>query len=578
MLPQGRSDSKDARTLRAAAQAPDQSALATVAPAENSRNGRLSIGIVVEAPVVPTWAAGLLADLHRDKRMVLQIVLLAPARPPETTRGRGLRDRAAYAVFKLYERADRLLFGRDWRLSEHTDLRRHLPGVPIVSAEQSTDDAESVAEPLDVLFTLGFVNVPAPLAESARYGVWSLECGEAEFAAMNLALFWTVYAGRPTFSITLRASTPTRAHVLYTSQTAATPISLHRNREVATRKGAYYVSRRLIEVKERGLAAVAASNPGARAFPGADWPMPSPSQTIVCVGKVARRVFTRQNHRRMQRERWVIAYRRLPAGVEPGQAFDGFQVLTPPPGHSFMDPFLYCFEGARYIFFEDFEDRAGKAVISYVVIDEDGRASEPRVALHRPHHVSYPCVFEWNGDIYMVPETTANRTIELYRSDAFPDRWILDRVLVRDVLAADSTVFVQDDRLWLFTSLAIPRTAGDDELCVFSADSLDGEWVEHPMNPVVADHARARPAGYIFSRNGDLIRPAQDGRHRYGSGVVFNRIERLSETEYREVPIGRFDGGSIAENIGTHTYSFDGTFEAVDARRLHPKLRPTRRR
>jgi len=557
---------------------PNQTASARVAPAGNSPNGLLSIGIVLEAHVVPAWAAELLGDLQRDERIVLRFVLLAPARPPETARGRGLRDRAVYAVFKLYEGADRLLFGRGWRLSEHTDLRRHLPGVPIVSEEKSRDDAGRVAEPLDMLFTLGFVYVPAPLAESARYGVWSLECGGAEYAAINLALFWTVYAGSPTFSITLRASTPTHTHVLYTSQTAATPISLHRNRQVATRKGAYYVSQRLREVQERGLAAVAASNLGAAAFPSADWPTPSPLQTIVCVGKIARRVLTRQNDRRMHRERWFIAYRRLPAGEEPGQAFDGFQVLTPPPGHSFMDPFLYCSEGARYIFFEDFEDRAGQAVISYVEIDEDGRASEPRVALRRPYHVSYPCVFEWNGDIYMIPETTANRALELYRSDAFPDRWILDRVLARDVLAADSTVFVQGGRLWLLTSLATPGTVVDDELCVFSADSLDGEWVEHPMNPVVADHARARPAGYIFSRNGDLIRPAQDGRHRYGSAVVFNRIERLSETEYREVPIRRFDGGSIAKNIGTHTYSFDGTFEAVDGRWLHPKLRPPRRR
>ena len=75
----------------------------------------------------------------------------------------------------------------------------------------------------------------------------------------------------------------------------------------------------------------------------------------------------------------------------------------------------------------------------------------------------------------------------------------------------------------------------DDELFLFYADSpLTSEWTPHPMNPIVSDVRRARPAGNIFLDNGKIIRPSQDCSKVYGHGFNFNEIEILSETEYQE--------------------------------------------
>ena len=47
----------------------------------------------------------------------------------------------------------------------------------------------------------------------------------------------------------------------------------------------------------------------------------------------------------------------------------------------------------------------------------------------------------------MLPETSGNRTVELYRCVEFPHRWELDRVLMDGVHAVDATL-AEHDRRW----------------------------------------------------------------------------------------------------------------------------------
>lgn len=172
----------------------------------------------------------------------------------------------------------------------------------------------------------------------------------------------------------------------------------------------------------------------------------------------------------------------------------------------------------------------------------------------------------------MLPETAARRTVELYRASRFPDEWTLQRVLLRDVRATDATLLRHEGRWWLFVALAVEGGHAVDELALFSSGSLDGEWKPHPLNPVVSDVRSARPAGRIFSRNGQLIRPAQDCSRVYGGRLVFNRIEALSATDYREEPIGAIEPAPETGNLRTHSYDFDGTYEVLDGFRIRSKL------
>lgn len=166
----------------------------------------------------------------------------------------------------------------------------------------------------------------------------------------------------------------------------------------------------------------------------------------------------------------------------------------------------------------------------------------------------------------MIPETKANRTVELYRATAFPERWELAHVILEDVIAVDTTIFEHQGRFWLFTSMTIPGGSYNDEVSLFHADSPLGPWTAHPMNPIVSDARRARPAGNLFLENGRIIRPSQDCSRTYGYEIILSRIETLTETEYKDVEIGRIRHDWISKGTGSHTFNRNEDFEALDGR------------
>lgn len=112
-----------------------------------------------------------------------------------------------------------------------------------------------------------------------------------------------------------------------------------------------------------------------------------------------------------------------------------------------------------------------------------------------------------------------------------------------------------------------PGASSFDELFLYSTgDLLTGEWEPHPLNPIVSDVRRSRPAGRIFEQDGRLYRPAQNCAGRYGSGIVLNRIDILSRTDYAESPITSFDA-RFAEGIGSmHTFNVVEELTMADAR------------
>jgi hypothetical protein len=198
--------------------------------------------------------------------------------------------------------------------------------------------------------------------------------------------------------------------------------------------------------------------------------------------------------------------------------------------------------------------------------DDRGRLSGPEIILEKPYHLSYPFIFKHEGEIYLVPESAGNRTIELYRAADFPRRWVFVRHLMKDVSAFDATLLHHQKRWWLFAVMKENEGCSPwDELFLFHASSLfSNHWTPHPKNPVVADIRRARPAGRIFLSNGRLIRPSQDCSKHYGYRVVFNEIARLDRHEYVERPIGVISPDWDRRIRNVHTFGYQDGLTVVD--------------
>ena len=248
-----------------------------------------------------------------------------------------------------------------------------------------------------------------------------------------------------------------------------------------------------------------------------------------------------------------------------------FRLILPPRDRYYADPFLYEHQGRTYIFFEDYRYRQRRGVISCVAIDSADRVSQPLTVLEADGHLSYPFIFELDGQIYLLPETSQMRRVGLYRCLKFPAEWELDRVLIQ-APASDATLWQQGGTFWLFANLsAAVQGRLCDDLHLFFTQSLDGTWTPHPKNPIVVDAGGARPAGRMFLDRGRLIRPAQDCSAGYGSGIVLKHVLALSRTEYKEEALVRMTPEWMPGAIGTHTFDHTEEFEVVDLK--VPRLR-----
>lgn len=238
----------------------------------------------------------------------------------------------------------------------------------------------------------------------------------------------------------------------------------------------------------------------------------------------------------------------------------------------YADPFPINVDGRDWVLVEDLEHRTGKGVISAVPFDARGPRGTPVPVLEQPFHLSYPFVFEHGGSVWMIPESSANRTVDLYRATRFPEGWVREATLLDGVEASDATPFRHGDRWWMTATVRDRGGSYSDALHLWSADALPGPWTPHPGNPVLIDLATARPAGRVVRRGGRLIRPVQDCTGGYGSALGLAEIVRLDERHFEQVLRARIGPGPLWPGRRLHTLNRAGRLECIDGSAIVPRL------
>lgn len=267
-------------------------------------------------------------------------------------------------------------------------------------------------------------------------------------------------------------------------------------------------------------------------------------------------------------EQWQLRYKFTKDG-EPfsAAAFGTYQKLIPPKDRFWADPFIVEDNGKYYVFIEELEYRDAKGYISVMEIEEgNSRKVKSQKILEKPYHLSYPFIFKLNGNYYMIPETSGNKTIDLYQCEAFPYQWRFWGSLMENVIAADTTILFREGKYWMFTNIQPEQgVAANEQLHIFYSDSLlSNTWTPHHANPVISDVSNARPAGNIFEYEGSLYRPSQDCAVRYGWGMSINKILKLNENEYIEENIAHVAPTWEKDLLATHTYNRQGKLSVID--------------
>jgi len=194
------------------------------------------------------------------------------------------------------------------------------------------------------------------------------------------------------------------------------------------------------------------------------------------------------------------------------------------------DPFMVFNNGLYTMFLEALNRETEKGVICYAE-SADGKSWEYRkVIIDETFHLSYPYVFKWKDNFYLIPESYEDFSVRLYQAVKFPDDWKYLGNLLSGYPYIDPSIFRHNNKWWLFVS-----TLSNDVLNLYYSDDLLGEWKPHPMNPVVKLNSHiARPGGRVISHNGKLFRFAQDCFPSYGIQIFAFEITELTEKIYSD--------------------------------------------
>ena len=224
---------------------------------------------------------------------------------------------------------------------------------------------------------------------------------------------------------------------------------------------------------------------------------------------------------------WGIAYRKatnFDSILTDKRKDEPFKILPNTEEFWFADPLLFEHKGKIWLFVEAYNYSSNKGEIGvFDVID--GEPHNFRIIITTARHMSYPFVFNYNEEYYMIPETGAAKEIVLYKAYSFPDVWKREKVLLSGAVYRDTTVFPnQNGTFTLFTY----RQIGTNGLLVkyyvekFILDVRNFELTK--VEEYLDKKKIHRPAGPFFSVKGETYRVAQKCSRAYGECIRLIRI------------------------------------------------------
>lgn len=237
------------------------------------------------------------------------------------------------------------------------------------------------------------------------------------------------------------------------------------------------------------------------------------------------------------------------------------------------DPFALYEAGMWYLFFESMAANSRRGKLCVTTSHDLLKWSNPQVIIEEDFHLSYPQVFKWNDEFYMLPESYEANELRLYVAERFPYEWKFKKSVL-PISCVDSTLYFDNELFWLFIC---DSPHDHNSLRLFFSNDLEGEWTEHPQSPVLENNSEdSRPAGKLFQYADKLYRVAQNCAPFYGHSVNVFEVLKINPTEYKEVKLetnpllnGRGDSWCSVSmhHIDLHKLSVNEWIAFVDGRK-----------
>lgn len=255
-------------------------------------------------------------------------------------------------------------------------------------------------------------------------------------------------------------------------------------------------------------------------------------------------------------ESWNVAFRKACPGSIIEERGKEFNIIKNPVRYWAADPFLFEYDGDTYIFAEMYDYIRRRGGIGYCKISDTNNPKWKPIIFEK-YHLSYPYIFEKDGEVFIMPESGASESLYLYKAVSFPEKWEKFTVLREGLKLADTTLIEPFD-----DNKALTYNVKDPNKPVLML--LDISNPKRDIELRLDNVEMRRPAGRVLP-NG--IRPAQNCAEDYGKGLVFYKY--FSNEDYYEEEICRIfpEDLSYAQKVfldGMHTYNYSTQYEVID--------------
>src|SRR6476661_208520 len=434
----------------------------TAMPSTPNSRPPLRVGLLIDSHQQPAWVMAIIDDIQKSSVATISLVVrnaspgavVAPRLSTTTRLSRWYANRHIL-LFALYERLDLRKFATADDPIRMVDASSDLASVPTVDVTPREtkfsdyfDDADVeriLAYDLDVALRFGFRILRGRSLRIARYGVWSYHHGDNLANRGGPPGFWEVMERVPTTGSVLQVLSEDldAGRVIYRSLARTQPLSVTKNRAGYFWKTSEFVIRKLSDLHEDGEPALVDPEPAARhpqAYSNRLYVAPKNQELAPHLGRLVTRYAGVKLRELTTVEQWALAYRfasKTATGQVPDLAPFRFKWIIPPIDRFWADPFPMQIDGRFYVLFEELMFRSPKGRICGFELGEHGMIGDPVPVLECDYHLSYPYTFEWRGERFLIPESVANRTVQLYRAVKAPYEWTLERVLLTDVRLVD---------------------------------------------------------------------------------------------------------------------------------------------
>lgn len=238
-----------------------------------------------------------------------------------------------------------------------------------------------------------------------------------------------------------------------------------------------------------------------------------------------------------------------------------------PPKHFFADPFVVTRAEQTICYVEDYCYEKQKGYIAAIALTGNKGYRLLGTVIEEPFHMSFPFLFEYEGELYMVPETSESGSVRLYKCLEYPLKWEYQYDLLSDIHAFDSMIFEANGVWWLLCTVREQGKSDDSSsLYAFYSDNpISNTWKPHQMNPLIIDSQIGRNGGLLRNEAGNMVRVRQEqGFNQYGKAFSLAEIIALSPDTFHEETIAQFTPEFFEKIQGCHHLHSNGHYTVYD--------------